>query len=308
MLYLVAALVFLTIAVLAYVSLVTVFSEERQVSRRLRNLSDWEASQAQQVEPLLQPFGERVVRPIGAGLRKMGRTIAPADYREDIRQRLRLAGNPRGMDAERFIAVKFVGLLSVLMGSGGLSLFIPLSRFTWALLVVPLALVAFLAPDLWLRGRIGARKSAIRRSLPDMLDMLTISVEAGLGFDAAISKLVKNSEGALPQEFARMLQEIQAGVDRSDALRHMSQRTDVSELNTFIMAIIQAEVFGISVAGVLRTQAKEMRLKRRQIAEEQAQKAPVKMVFPLVLCILPSTLIVILGPAIIGIGKALFGT
>jgi tight adherence protein C len=137
-----------------------------------------------------------------------------------------------------------------------------------------------------------------------MLDMLTISVEAGLGFDQAMAKLVRNSTGPLAKEFARMLQEVQAGVERNQALRHMAQRADVSDLNAFITAIIQADVFGVSVSSVLRTQAKEMRLKRRQYAEEQAQKAPVKLVFPLILCILPATILVILGPAVVSIGRA----
>ncbi|MDO8987425.1 MAG: type II secretion system F family protein, partial [Coriobacteriia bacterium] len=134
---------------------------------------------------------------------------------------------------------------------------------------------------------------------PDMLDMLTISVEAGLGFDQAMAKLVRNTTGPLSEEFGRVLQEVQAGVKRTDAMRRLAQRTEVPELNGFIMAIVQADVFGISVSGVLRSQATEMRIKRRQYAEEAAQKAPVKLVFPLVICILPATLIVILGPAII---------
>lgn len=136
--------------------------------------------------------------------------------------------------------------------------------------------------------------------------MLTISVEAGLGFDQAIAKIVQMSRGPLAEEFARMLQEIQAGASRSDALKRMTTRTEVQELNTFATAIVQAEQLGIPIANVLRVQSKEMRLVRRQHAEEQAQKTPVKIVFPLVLCILPATLIVILGPAVLSIAQALF--
>ena len=162
----------------------------------------------------------------------------------------------------------------------------------------------FYLPDVWLRSRVRARQLEIRRTLPDMLDMLSISVEAGMGFDAAVAKITASRPGALSEEFARMLQEIQSGLARREAMRNLAERTQVPDLNTFIMAMIQADVFGVSVTKVLRTQSRDMRVKRRQFAEEMAQKAPVKIVFPLVLCILPATLIVIAGPAIVGIGRA----
>lgn len=299
MLYVIAALVFVMVVALIYLALVTVFSEEQQVTRRLRRMSDYEASQANQVEPLLRPFRERVGAPIADGVRRAGAALAPAGYAESVRKRLTLAGNPHGMEVGRFVIVKILCALGV----GGLftagSAIRPLGPTTWILVVVPLVVLAFFLPDLWLSSRITEYKSAIRRALPDMLDMLTISVEAGLGFDQAIAKIVRNTSGPLAQQFGRMLQEIQAGASRSDALRHLGQRTEVPELDGFIMAIVQADVFGISVSTVLRAQAGEMRIKRRQLAEEAAQKAPVKLVFPLVLCILPATLIVILGPAVI---------
>jgi tight adherence protein C len=148
------------------------------------------------------------------------------------------------------------------------------------------------------------RQNKIRLALPDMLDMLTISVQAGLGFDMALTKLVRNTAGPLAEEFARMLSEVQAGVSRRDGLRHLGERSDVPELNNFIMAMVQAEVFGVSVSGILQTQAAELRKRRHQRAEELGQKAPVKMVFPIILCMLPATMLVILGPAIISVGKA----
>lgn len=299
MLYVIAALVFVMVVALIYLALVTVFSEEQQVTRRLRRMSEYEAGQAKQVEPLLRPFRERVGAPIAGGMRRAGAALAPAGYAESVRKRLTLAGSPRGMEVGRFVIVKILCALGV----GGLftavSVIRPLGPVTWILVVVPLVLLGFFLPDLWLSSRITGYKSAIRRALPDMLDMLTISVEAGLGFDQAIAKIVRNTSGPLAQQFGRMLQEIQAGASRADALRHLAQRTEVPELNGFIMAIVQADVFGISVSTVLRAQAGEMRIKRRQYAEEAAQKAPVKLVFPLVLCILPATLIVILGPAVI---------
>ncbi|MBN1193702.1 MAG: type II secretion system F family protein [Coriobacteriia bacterium] len=299
MLYIIGALVLAMVSLLMYLLLVTVFSEEQQVTRRLRRMSDYEASQAKQVEPLLRPFRERVGAPIAESMHRLGSAIAPRGYMESVRRRLTLAGRPGGMDAGRFLAVKFLAAIGV----GGLftavSIIRPLSGVTWFLVVLPLVVLGFFLPDLWLSTRRNDYSAAIRRALPDMLDMLTISVEAGLGFDQAISKIVRNTSGPLAEQFGWMLQEVQAGVSRSEALRHLAQRTEVSELNGFIMAIVQADVFGISVSTVLRTQAAEMRLKRRQFAEEAAQKAPVKLVFPLVLCVLPATLIVILGPAVI---------
>jgi len=251
------------------------------------------------VEPLLQPFRERVGSPVAQGIQHFGSAVAPKGYADSLRRRLTLAGNPSGVDVGRFVVVKVLTGLGV----GGLftaaSIIRPISPTAWLFGVLPLIVLAFFMPDLWLSFRITEYQNTIRRSLPDMLDMLTISVEAGLGFDQAISKIVRNTEGPLSQQFGRMLQEVQAGVSRSDALRHLAERTEIPELSGFIMAIVQAEVFGVSVSSVLRTQAAEMRLKRRQYAEEAAQKAPVKLVFPLVLCILPATLIVILGPAII---------
>jgi tight adherence protein C len=160
---------------------------------------------------------------------------------------------------------------------------------------------------LWLRSRVASRQKTIARELPDMLDMLTISVEAGMGFDSALAKLVKNSRGPLAEEFGRVLQEVQAGASRKEGLRHLAERIDVPELRSFVASIVQADMFGVSIASVLRTQATELRLRRRQRAEEDAQRAPVKMVFPLIFCILPATMIVILGPAVVRIAIVLLG-
>ncbi|MRS12805.1 MAG: type II secretion system F family protein [Actinobacteria bacterium] len=292
-------LVFSMVVALAYLVLSTVFSEEMQVTRRLRKMSEYEAKQAKQVEPLLRPFAERVSAPVADAVKRAGSAAAPKGYADSVRRRLVLAGNPRGMEVGRFMVVKILSAVGTGLLFTAISVIRPLSPTTWLLVVIPLVILAFFMPDLWLASRITDYKNAIRRMLPDMLDMLTISVEAGLGFDQAIAKIVRNTSGPLSEQFGRMLQEVQAGVSRAEALRHLSARTEVPELNGFIMAIVQADVFGVSVSSVLRTQAAEMRTKRRQFAEEAAQKAPVKLVFPLVLCILPATLLVILGPAAI---------
>ncbi|MDP2233695.1 MAG: type II secretion system F family protein [Actinomycetota bacterium] len=303
MLSVVTILTFGVVVVCVYVVLSTVLSEELQVTRRLRRMTDYEATQAKQVEPLLRPFGDRILSPIAARLRDFGTAITPHGYSESVKHKLVLAGSPNGIDSGRFMAIKVLASLGIAGLFIGVSVLRPFGPAAWIVGVLPLTLAIFVVPDIWLSSRVSARRSAIRRALPDMLDMLTISVEAGLGFDQAMAKLVRNTTGPLSEEFGRVLQEVQAGVKRSDAMRRLAQRTEVPELNGFIMAIVQADVFGISVSGVLRSQATEMRVKRRQYAEEAAQKAPVKLVFPLVICILPATLIVILGPAVISFVK-----
>ncbi|HEY3210218.1 MAG TPA: type II secretion system F family protein [Actinomycetota bacterium] len=157
----------------------------------------------------------------------------------------------------------------------------------------------YLLPGAGLGQRAINRQDTIRRALPDTMDLLTISVEAGLGFDAAVSHVRKNVPGPLSDELGRMLQEMQLGVARIDALRSLADRTDVDELNAFVLAMIQADIFGVSIAKVLRGQAKELRTKRRQLAEEKAMKVPVKLLFPLIFCILPAMFVVVVGPGII---------
>jgi len=156
-------------------------------------------------------------------------------------------------------------------------------------------------PDSALNRKVEERQREILRTLSDTLDLLTISVEAGLSLNAAMAQVVQNVPGVLSSEFARMLQEVQLGVPRSEAFRHLAERTDVEELNGFALAMIQADIFGVSIASVLRTQAQQLRIKRRQAAEAKAQQTPVKIVFPLILCIMPSLFVVIVGPGAIRI-------
>jgi tight adherence protein C len=168
-------------------------------------------------------------------------------------------------------------------------------------------LFGYLLPGAFIGQAAIHRQEAIRRALPDTMDLLTISVEAGLGFDAALAHVRKNVPGALSDEIGRMLQEMQLGVSRVDAFRHLADRTDVEELRGFILAMIQADVFGISVAKVLRAQARELRLKRKARAEEQAMKVPVKLLFPMIFGILPAMFVAIVGPGIIRIAQTFFG-
>ncbi len=294
----------IAVALLAYSTLDLLAGDESQVRRRLKGLTAYEVSEAAVAEPLLKSFANRVVRPAAWATLGFLRALWPDAYSERLKMRILRAGRPGEIDADGFVVLKaFAAIVGVLLGAL-LAWLRTRSPGPVVLGGVLLGLAAFFVPDMWLSVRTSARQLAIRRALPDMLDMLTISVEAGLGFDGAVAKLVMNGTGPLAEEFSRMLKEVQAGISRQDAFRHLADRTGVADVSTFCMSMVQADVFGISVSHVLRTQAREMRTKRRQAAEEAAQKAPVKMVFPLVLCILPATLIVILGPAIVSIARA----
>jgi tight adherence protein C len=301
--WVVGILVFAATGLAAWAGISLVVSDERMVARWRGSLSAYESGQAAAAHPALQPFRDRILAPMGQRVADAAVSAAPTGYRARLKQRLVLAGSPRGMGVARFMDIKILAGLAIGALCVAVAALADGSSGVW-LFGIAFTAAAFHVPDMWLSNAIAERRSRIRREIPDFLDMLTISVEAGLGFDAAIAKLVRTTHGPLAQEFARMLQQVQVGVDRVTALKGMSQRTEVPELDSFISSVIQAETFGISIANVLRTQAKEMRLKRRQYAEERAQKVPVKIIFPIVLCILPATMIIVLGPAVVSIGKA----
>jgi tight adherence protein C len=300
----IALLMGLSVAAVIWSTLEVVLSEERRVARRLKTLSDAERHGAAGVEPLTLPFAQRVLRPMGSRLQRGLSGIAPKGYRDRLQARCRTAGFPGGMDADSLLIIKFAAAVGVV----GLVVLLSLTAANdvgrGILFAFVLGALAWFLPDIWLSGRVSHRQDVLRRELPDMLDMLTIAVEAGLGFDAAVTKYVRNRKGPLSEEFGVALREIQAGLSRREALRNVAERCDVIELSAFVMAMVQADVFGVSVGSVLRTQSREIRIKRRQHAEEIAQKAPAKMVFPLVLCILPATLIVLMTPAVINIARA----
>jgi tight adherence protein C len=207
-----------------------------------------------------------------------------------------LAGNPPGYEVDRFLVWK---VLAAASGIGWIVfgyLFLSDNSLLMLLFIFLGWGLAFMLPDLSLDSKIKARRKQILRSLPDTLDLLVISVEAGLGFEQAMDRTTNTVPGPLSEELRRLLQETRMGASRADALRALDERTDVEDLRTFIVAMLQADTFGVSIARILRTQADEMRARRRYAAQEQSQKAPVKMLFPLVLCIFPATLIVVVMP------------
>lgn len=235
-------------------------------------------------------------------LRSIALRLSPAGVASGLQRRLDLAGNPATWTPDRVLAAKGLGLLLGL-GLGGL-----LGARSVGWLVAGLVLGAvfgFFLPDLLLLNAGQKRQELIRRALPDALDMLTVCVEAGLGFDAAMAQVARNTSGPLAQECARVLQEMQIGKSRNESLRALTVRTTVAELRAFVSALAQAGALGVPIASVLREQAREMRLRRRQRAEEQAQKVPVKILFPLITCLFPAMFVIIIGPGAISIARVL---
>jgi tight adherence protein C len=249
---------------------------------------------------------ERLVLPFTAKVISSITRLTPLDLYGRVNRLIVLAGNPPAFTAERIVAFKIVGGIAGLVV--GL-LLVPLLPFTNVLklgAVVLLTLLGYTVPSAAIAARASKRQKEIRKALSDTMDLLTISVEAGLGFDAALGQVVRNVPGPLSEEISRMLQEMQIGVSRSEALRHLTDRTEVPELDGFVLSMIQADKYGVGVAKVLRSQAQELRQKRRQRAEETAQKVPLKLLFPMIFMVLPALFIVILGPGIIKIYESFF--
>ena len=237
-------------------------------------------------------------------LRTLAIRLSPAGIADKLQRRLDFAGNPPGWTPDRMLAAKGLGLIGLAMVGALFGLRNP------GLLILFAAVggcAGFFLPDVLLYNAGLKRQAKLQLALPDALDMLTVCVEAGLGFDGALAQVARNTEGPLAAEFARALQEMQIGKSRSQALRALASRTTVPEVRAFVSSLVQASDLGIPIARVLREQAKEMRVRRRQRAEGKAQQVPVKITFPLILCIFPALLIVVLGPGVINIAHALFG-
>ena len=294
----------LCLSMIVALSVIGVMTTERRgVARSVAAIQALDSAPSVLKQEVERPFAERVIAPLGERMVGLGRRLVRADTARKIQYRLNIAGNPPAWDVNRMLGLKVLG--------GGLFTTLAFLYFLgrdWPFykVVVATALVGlfgYVLPNILLYNAGQKREKLMRNALPDAMDLLTISVEAGLGFDAAVSRVAKNGEGPLNQEFSRLLQEMQLGVGRVDAMRAMAERTSLPDLKSFCSAMVQADSLGIPIARVLRIQSQEMRTKRRQRAEEKAQQVPVRIMIPLVLFILPCLFIVILGPAAINIAN-----
>jgi tight adherence protein C len=273
----------------------------QSIEERLNELAVLGQSVTLEELELSQPFNQRVIVPMVSALGKMAQRFTPEQTIEATRHKLELAGIAHQLKPAQFLVYRIGGAL----GLGVMSLLVVFSLdvpLGQRLLIVLVAFVlGYLLPGVWLGSKITKRQEDVTKSMPDALDLLTICVEAGLGFDAAMQKVAEKWDNELSRAFSRTVQEMRLGKLRREALRSMASSLEVADMTSFTAAIIQADQLGVSMAKVMRIQSDTMRMKRRQRAEEKARQAPVKMMFPLVFFIFPTILIVLLGPAIIQI-------
>lgn len=299
MIWLISILIFLTVYILIYITLKTYAPLEGPAEMRLRALDSLTENRSDLDEELSKPFSQRILSPLTGTVAARMTRFTPRAIRFMAEQKLLAAGGLGGMGANEFL------LLTLFLGSA-----FPLVTAMLFLLanaplhqVIGFALYALALgiymPFLILSRKIKSRRHSMSRDLPDVLDLLTVSVEAGLGFDGALHKLSEKMKGALVEEFTRMLNEIRVGVPRRSALLAMAARCNLEDVSVFTTSLVQADQLGVGIGNVLRVQSAAMREKRRQKAQEAAMKAPVKMLLPLVLFIFPSIFVILLGPAVI---------
>jgi tight adherence protein C len=281
--------------------------ERKSVGRSLAALQALTSAPDEMTKELDKPFHERVVEPFLARFIVLGRRFTPADKTQRINHRLDVAGNPPGWSVDRVAGLKLVGFAVMLPLSIVATMLLGLSSVVMVFVCVGVSMLGFMAPDYYIFQKGRERSDQMQRDLPDALDLLTISVEAGLAFDSALSRVAKSTDGPLAAEFARVLQEMNIGMGRAEAMRALGDRTHIPELKSFVTAMVQADAFGIPIGQVLRVQSSEMRVKRRQRAEEKAQKVPVKILFPLIFFILPTLFIVVMGPGVISMMNSFSG-
>ena len=282
----------LALAVIAVVVALTVGRPERAVARTLKA--------ADAGYRLTTPAAPSRTGSIPRPAHVVGQALTPPTMAQSLRRRLDQAGNPTWLSADSVVAWKGLGLFCGAMA--GLLFGVLLSGpLTWVVWIAAGGALGFFAPDLLVMHLAQERQEEIRRNLPDVMDTLVVSVEAGLGFEAAVAQVVRNGRGPMIGEFARVLHEMQIGRPRVDAVRDLAARTNVTELRAFASAIVQATTLGVPLGKVLRQQSAELRLRRRQRAEELAQRVPVKILFPMVFCIFPALFVVVIGPGVIRI-------
>lgn len=271
------------------------------VKRSLAVLEAMATAPEELTKDIERPFGERVLEPLQDRALALGRRVSGADSANRLQKKLDYAGNPGDMGANRVVSLKVIGAFALMLVGLAVGLVLGSSLPILTLLTIVGLLLGFFAPDLYLYQAAYNRAEQLRKELPDAIDLLTISVESGLGFDAACQQVSRNTEGPLSDEFSRMLSEMQIGQGRSEALRSLAERTNVDDVRSFVSAMVQADSFGIPIGAVLRVQSSEIRVKRRQRAEAKAQQVPVKITVPLIFCILPCLFAVVMGPAALSI-------
>ncbi|HEU4759522.1 MAG TPA: type II secretion system F family protein [Dehalococcoidia bacterium] len=274
------------------------------IESRIQDFRSRAAVTAEEETDLSTPFGDRVVRPGIESVARMASSVLPASVLSNLDKQLVIAGSPMTLNA--FVTL-WVGCI-VLMAGVVLSSVVVVGGAVGpqqAVVVLVFGSLGFMLPRFWLRSKVKARQKLIIKSMPDALDLVTTCVEAGLGLDAALARVAEKATGPLPDELSRMLRDVAMGKMRRDALRELGERCGVEELTSFVNSIIQAEQLGVGIAQVLRVQSDQLRVRRRQRAEQSAHEAPIKMVFPLVLFIFPAFMVVILGPGVIRISQSL---
>jgi tight adherence protein C len=279
--------------------------QDRSVVRAsLRQVDGYEVDNLRESE-MLDSVASRAFAPVLAKLVGVGRRLSPVGYAATVKGKFLSLGRADAEAVDRFLAIRLVTGVLAPLAAGFMWFAGPIQGGLTRIIVTGLTGAVFwLGPEAVLNRKVEARQLAIRKALPDVLDLLVISVEAGLGFDQAVQRVVANVEGPLPDEFSRMLGEMRAGASRADAMRAIDTRVNLPDVKSFVMAILQADTFGVSIGRVLRAQADEMRIKRRQFAQERAMKAPVKMLIPMVFCIFPALFVMVLGPAFINISRS----
>lgn len=296
--YLVYLLIIISVSFIFLIIHGLIFNRRKEVKDRLEGIKDL-YKDPEEDNVLSQPFNDRVIKPTYQKFVSLIGKATPKQINESVARTISHAGRYNNMTVNRLIAIQF--MVAIILPS----ILYLIGNFTGnrpsLLILIVIGILGFMIPLYSIRSKARARQVKIRKSLPDMLDLLYVSVEAGLGFDMALKRTIEKMPGPLAEEFNRGLDEINKGRKREEALRAVVQRTGVDDLSTFISAVIQSEQLGSNIANMLRIQSSSMRQKRRQRAEEAAMKVPIKMLFPLVFFMFPALFIVILGPAVIRI-------
>lgn len=276
-----------------------IFRTRLALAERLQLFTRIQGPKSFDEEKLSKPFKERVVKPTLERLAKIIGRIMPVKKNVSLEKQILMAGSPGGFTPGEFLVIEYS--MVIFLALVGLFITLPSGADIVNIILTVLGggVIGYMLPTLYLRIKTSQRQEGIQKALPDVLDLLTVSVEAGLGFDAALAKVVEKTKGVLAEEFNRMLQEVKMGKPRREALRDLGQQLGNDDLQSFVGSLIQADQLGISIGNVLRLQSEQMRSKRRQKAEEKAMKAPIKMLIPMVLFIFPTIFIVLMGPAVI---------